>query len=57
MDPNQALADLLVACENGDREAAYEALENLQDWLSKGGCFPEVKRDSHRNFWIGVPKP
>ena len=36
---------------------ALEALENLQEWLAKGGCFPEVKRDSHRNFWIGVPKP
>lgn len=57
MDPNQALADLLDACEKGDREQALESLENLQDWLAKGGFFPEVKRDSHRNFWIGVPKP
>lgn len=57
MDPNQALADLLDACEKGDRLQALEALENLQDWLAKGGFFPEVKRDSHRNFWIGVPKP
>lgn len=57
MDPNQTLADLLDACEKGNREQAFASLEALLDWLSKGGCFPEVKRDGLRNFWIGVPKP
>ena len=55
MDPNATLADLLAACEDGDRDKALLALENLQNWLSKNGCFPEVKRDGLRNFWIGVP--
>jgi hypothetical protein len=55
MDPNQTLADFLVACETGDANAAREALANLTDWLARDGCLPEVKRDNPRNFWIGVP--
>ena len=54
MDPNQTLVDLLVACEEGDREIAREALDNLRDWINTNGFLPEVKREDHRNFWIGV---
>lgn len=42
MDPTAALADLLDALRRHDREAAFDRLEALLDWLSKGGAFPAV---------------
>lgn len=42
MDPTAALIDLLDALSRRDREAAYDRLEALLDWLSKGGVFPRV---------------
>ena len=42
MDPTAALVDLLDALRHRDREAAFDRLEALLDWLSKGGAFPRV---------------
>ena len=42
MDPTAALVDLLDALRRRDRETAYDRLEALLDWLSKGGAFPTV---------------
>jgi hypothetical protein len=42
MDPTAALADLLDALRSRNRESAYDRLEALLDWLSKGGAFPRV---------------
>ena len=40
MDPNRTLEELLSALRDNDREGAYEALESLLDWLSRGGFLP-----------------
>jgi hypothetical protein len=40
MDPTAALTELLDALRNSDRETAFERLEALYDWLSKGGALP-----------------
>ena len=36
MDPTAALVDLLDALRRHDREVAYDRLEALLDWLSRG---------------------
>lgn len=45
MDPTATLSELLDALRGRDREAAYDRLEGLLDWLSKGGAFPAVPAD------------
>ena len=35
MDPKAAVRDLLVALMDGNREAAWDALEALVDWTSR----------------------
>ena len=42
MDPTAALNELLDALRIADRETAFDRLEALLDWLSKGGSFPQV---------------
>jgi predicted Zn-ribbon and HTH transcriptional regulator len=42
MDPNETLTELLKSINNDDREEAIEHLENLADWLKKGGFMPEL---------------
>lgn len=42
MDPTAALNELLEALRGHDREATFDRLEALLDWLSKGGAFPAV---------------
>lgn len=42
MDPTAALSELLDALRIADRETAFDRLEALLDWLSKGGSFPHV---------------
>ena len=44
MDPNAALNDLLDAFRDGDRIAAYGAMETLYDWIAKGGFLPRDPR-------------
>lgn len=46
MDVNAALRDFLDACEETEtysREEAIEALENILEWIRKGGFLPKVK--------------
>ena len=42
MDPTAALRELLEALRNHDRDTAFDRLNALLDWLSKGGAFPTV---------------
>lgn len=42
MDPTAALTELLDALRTQDRETAFDRLEALLDWLSRGGAFPIV---------------
>jgi hypothetical protein len=44
MDPDACLARLLDAFRANDREAAYDAIEDLSDWLAKGGFMPRDPR-------------
>ena len=44
MDPDACLALLLDAFRDGDREAAYGPLEDLLDWIAKGGFLPRDPR-------------
>lgn len=40
MDPNVALSQLRAAFETGNYDEAYDAFENLDHWLSRGGFLP-----------------
>lgn len=42
MDPTVTLRELLDALRTRDRQAAFDRLEALLDWLSRGGAFPSV---------------
>lgn len=57
MDPNATLANFLDACADQDRETALETLENLQEWISRGGFLPTVAKD-WKDFselsWLGT---
>ena len=44
MDPNATLAKLLDAFRDNDREASWAAIEDLQDWLARGGFMPADPR-------------
>ena len=44
MDPDATLAALLDAFRDEDREAAYQAIEDLSDWLARGGFMPKDPR-------------
>lgn len=53
MDPTATLTELLDALRVQDREAAYDRLESLLDWLSKGGAFPTVPADTPSSRYQG----
>ncbi len=59
MDPNACLNELLRALEDGDREDAIIACDNLGDWLQKEGFLPQVEyggspqRDGRRAWIVG----
>jgi hypothetical protein len=40
MDPNATLELIRQALRDGDREAAREAAENLNEWVGRGGFAP-----------------
>jgi len=40
MDPNVCFSELTEALKTGDREESIQLLDNLRDWLSRGGFFP-----------------
>lgn len=40
MDPNATLRELLIACDDGDRDTAIECLDNLKTWITGGGFLP-----------------
>jgi len=42
MDPTETLARFLDACHEQDREAALETIEQLHEWLQRGGFVPNV---------------
>jgi hypothetical protein len=42
MDPNACCRRILDAAEVEDFEEAYEALQDLQEWLAKGGFKPKA---------------
>lgn len=41
MDPRQTLIDLLEAIAARDHDGARWALEEIEEWLRKGGFMPE----------------
>ena len=53
MDPTTTLNELLDALRGRDREAAYERLEALLDWLSRGGAFPNVPAEPPADTYQG----
>ena len=52
MDPNKTMKNLLDACECGDREAAYSALEALIHWINHDGVLPKVERDRCGGYYL-----
>lgn len=56
MDPNATLKLLLDAFHDSDREAAFDAIENLMDWMTKGGFLPNDPRPKYHKEAI-VPLP
>jgi hypothetical protein len=44
MDPDACLRALLDAFRDGNRMASYRHLEDLLDWVAKGGFLPEDPR-------------
>ncbi len=42
MDPTANIRDFLEACVDNDRDTALERLEDLQNWIKKGGFLPQV---------------
>lgn len=44
MDPNACLTRLLDALRDKDRMEAVGAMEDLTDWLAKGGALPDDPR-------------
>lgn len=54
MDPNEAMKNLLDACVDNDREAAYSALEALIHWINHDGVLPKVATSSHRGMYYWV---
>lgn len=42
MDPNATLRRLIDACNDEDKEAAIESLEDLLAWLKGGGFLPKL---------------
>lgn len=44
MDPDATLTALCEALRDRNRERCWEALEALNDWLAKGGAFPDKVR-------------
>lgn len=46
MDPDACLTQLLDAFRDGNKEAAWDAIEALGDWLAMGGAMPlDPRRD------------
>ncbi len=41
MDPNACLKEALDAMTDGDLDGAASALENLHDWIERGGFPPD----------------
>jgi hypothetical protein len=42
MDPTECLKQLLLAIADGDREDTMGYLQDLNEWLEKGGVLPDV---------------
>lgn len=63
MDPTETLTQLLCALrDRAEPDEVNDILENLADWLNRGGFYPDVaaaidkarSRDSLNRFiWIG----
>ncbi len=47
MDPDAALALLLQAIADEDRDAAIEHVEALAQWLRRGGHLPSMEAEAH----------
>lgn len=54
MDPDAALADLMDALTMDEWDDALDAVENLQDWLDKGGSPPSPGDLGWRNLMDGI---
>jgi hypothetical protein len=54
MDPDACLALLLDAFRDKDREAAFDAIEDLNDWLARGGFMPKDPRITYRDAQMMV---
>lgn len=52
MDPNETMKNLLDACVDNDREAAYSALEALIHWINHDGVLPGVELDASGGYRI-----
>lgn len=44
MDPNEALAEAVMAICDGDLEDFYVALNRLEHWLDAGGFAPDIEK-------------
>ena len=45
MDPNATLLEILECFRDGDSDEALYLLEDLEEWLRKGGFAPTVTDD------------
>lgn len=43
MDPNQAFVDLIHAFKDGDCEQAETVLDDLLQWVRRGGFLPTIE--------------
>jgi hypothetical protein len=50
MNPKETLDAIVAAIEDGDIETARERAENLRNWLSRGGFYPDSGRPGYREL-------
>lgn len=43
MDVQTALSELLYNIENGDRQSSICSMQDLLEWMKRGGAMPEVQ--------------
>jgi hypothetical protein len=54
MDPDACLRRIVEACQEGDRDEALSAIEDLRLWIRRGGFLPcrEVEHLSRDLQWM-----
>lgn len=54
MDPNAAVRRWRKAIQSGDHDEAREALQDLKDWIRRGGAHPTINLMPHEKIAMGI---